>query len=859
MRFFSGIPNPRFTLEILSPVRFPASLLFSLGLGLIRAWSAPVEVSFAEVERTVSESDAVDITIELSEESWFEAEVNIGVSEASTAVEGEDYVFVLGPEQVERENPLIFRPGVRRRTLRIELLNDLLAEGSTPETLILEILGEGTTVAVPADPQTFTLQIEDAGELSVSFGEFLQVGEEGDQFEIPVELNGVFNGGVQVDFSVVGETASSENDFNLTGLQSTQSPFTISGSGQGIITLSSVNNSIDDVDLRSFRVELNSATILNEETPVNVDSRFFQGFLKDNDPLEANFISADGLYELTLPERTNLNLVIGLSAPTAETLSVPFTLSGTATEGEGTAADYDMPPSPIEIPPGATTLSFQVRLRNDGVVEEPEDFTITLGTPTLPDGRPQNIGPNNRFTVNILEAEDITLNFGRVVEEADDPNEAIYEVATSQIIGESDGVYRLPIFLSERVTNPVSFTVEIIGPESTARGVDPTVFLDRQEWDYQAVEGGFRVDPNVPTTLSIPVGRRATFIEFELNDDLEPVVGMDEAVPDDFEPDETVVLRITELNTNDQLVFLGEATEFELTIRDFPNRDISSLFTGLQPRGPAVFNPITGLFEVPYLLSFSEPLDPDQFPGYRSLRFEFSTADVDRDNPDPEARITDPRDAEDFRPFVYLYPNFHRLAFPSLVENEVLIPGVPREPGDVFREENADTVVRYDISRRNVNLPRINEGLPDPMEYFDINAPLDLLFEFTNVGRTNFDIESIDPTFNPDSFRITLSRQRERSAPIDEFDPPIYLTPKRIFRDASGNTVINFRVPPDIAVQAENLQIDYWDGEGEWKTANPSQFESRGNEFFWIDSGPPKTDTPSKDVPFRLYRILGRE
>lgn len=842
-----------------TPGRLLAHLLLFLGLGLIRVWSAPVTVAFAEVERTAEESETVEIILELSEESWFEAEVTVAVSEASTAVEGEDYVFVLESGQEERENPLTFVPGEVRRSIRIELLNDLVSEGSTPETLILDIQAEGTTVVAPGDPQTFTLNIEDSGQLGVRFGEFLQVREEGELFEIPVELSGGFEDGVQVHFSVVGETAVPGDDIVLEGLQSTRSPYTIPSSGEGIIVLSSVNNTLDEADLRSFRVELDSANILDEETSLNVDSRHFRGILEDNDPLEVNFVDADGEYELTLPERTNLNLVIGLSAPTAETLSVPFTLSGSATEGDGSSADYDMPPSPIEIPAGANSLSFLVRLRNDGVVEEPEDFTITLGTPTLPGGQPQNVGPNNAFTVNIVESEDIRLNFGRVVEAGDDDSETVFEAATSHIIGESDGVYRLPIFLNERVTNPVSFTVQIIDGESTARGVDPAVFLDRQDWDYQATEGGFRVDPNVPTTLNIPTGTRATFIEFELNDDLEPVVGMDEALPDAFEPDETVVLRITDLDTTDQLVELGEATEFELTIRDFPNREITSLFSGLQPSGPPEFNPITGLFEVPYSLTFTEPLDPSQFRGYRSLRFEFSTSEVDRANPDLDARITDPRDPEEFRPFVYLYPNFHRLAYPSLIENEVLIPGVPRDPGDVFREENADTVVRYDISRRNVNLPRINDGLPTPTEYFDIDEPLDLVFEFTNVGRTEFDLDSIDPTVNPESFRITLSRQREQAAPIDENDPPVYLTPKRVFRDANGNTVINFRVPPELAADAENIQIDYWDGEGGWKTANPSQFESRGNEFFWIDSGPPKTDTPSKDVPLRLYRILGRD
>jgi hypothetical protein len=164
------------------------------------------------------------------------------------------------------------------------------------------------------------------------------------------------------------------------------------------------------------------------------------------------------------------------------------------------------------------------------------------------------------------------------------------------------------------------------------------------------------------------------------------------------------------------------------------------------------------------------------------------------------------------------------------------------------------------VLRRHVNLPPINAGDEVPTEYFDINDPLSLLFEFTNSGLPEFDLDSINPDINPKSFRVTLSRELEAPAPFEteELEDPIYISPKRIFRDASGNTVINFTITPDIALDTEGVQIEYWDGEGDWKVATPVFFETRGNEFFWIDNGQPKTDTASGEVPFRLYRIRGR-
>lgn len=824
-----------------------------------------VKVSFLELEKTATEGDSVDIVVTLSDRSWFEAEVTYSVDESSTAVEGEDFEIVTPPDSEEPENPLIFRQGVTQRIIRLNILNDLLDESGAPETLILNLEGQLIVNGEPAElevtePSQFTLNIEDSGNLSVRFGEFTQVVSEGEVFELPLILSDFFEGSVDVEFSITSGTASVANDLDLSSGQTTRSPFTVSGISQfGQISISTANDSIEEADLEDFRVTLNSAKVTGEDTAVDVDPRHFIGYIRDTDPLEVNFVPFDRSFQLELPERTNLNLVVELSGPTPQELQVPFTLSGSAEKGTGGEADFDMDESPLIIPEGAVNLTFPIRLRNNSVPDEdPRNLIITLGTPTLADGTPQTLGPNNQFEVIIVEDEPLTLNFGRFVEAGTGGRDDVYEAETRRIIGESDGSFRLPIFLSERVTSDVTFNVQIVGSQTTARAVDPTEFRDQQEWDYQASRGGaFRVDPDVPTEFTIPTGQKAVFLDFAINDDEEPVVKPGEPLPDDFEEDEVITVRINQLDTDDQLLELGEASEYELVIRDFPNYDISSQFNTLEPSGTPTFNPISGLYEVPYELALTEPLDESFFKGYRSLRFEFSSAEVDRENPNLENRITDPRDPRAGQEFIYVYPGGHRLAYRSDTENEILIPGEPRDQGDAFKEVNADTVVRYDLIRRNINLPPVNEQDSLITEYTDPQDPMSLLFEFTNLGSTSFDLNSILPSTNPESFRITISRELEAAESFTS--QPLYLSPKRVFRDAAGNTVINIRIPPDVAANTSGIQIDYWDGEGEWKTMSPALIEFRGNEFFFIDNGPPKSDIPSSDAPFRLYRIFQRQ
>ncbi len=90
----------------------------------------------------------------------------------------------------------------------------------------------------------------------------------------------------------------------------------------------------------------------------------------------------------TVNENGTLNLTARLDATTTNTVSIPVTLSGTATNG----TDYSIPTS-ISIAPGQLTGSIALTPVDDTLFEPNETVVVTMGTPHL-----ENLGLPERFT-----------------------------------------------------------------------------------------------------------------------------------------------------------------------------------------------------------------------------------------------------------------------------------------------------------------------------------------------------------------------------------------------------------------------------------------------------------------------------
>ncbi len=136
-----------------------------------------------------------------------------------------------------------------------------------------------------------------------------------------------------------------------------------------------------------FSASTGSQTNIHEITGLNVDT--FGGVAYT--PL-VNFTSSSASVS---EGAASLNLTAQIDVATSNTVTVPVTVSGTATIG----TDYTLSNSTITILPGQLTGSITLNPINNSVIEPNKTVVVTLGTPTNAQLSPQN----NLITAAIVD------------------------------------------------------------------------------------------------------------------------------------------------------------------------------------------------------------------------------------------------------------------------------------------------------------------------------------------------------------------------------------------------------------------------------------------------------------------------
>jgi len=138
---------------------------------------------------------------------------------------------------------------------------------------------------------------------------------------------------------------------------------------------------------------------------------------------EVNFrTTAQSAYEIEGTGNATVYVDVLLSEPVSDTVSVPFSLTGTADQGD----DYTISSSPLTFSAGETLKRIEITLLNDGIPEGNESLVIGLGTPTNADKGPQNI-----HTVAIMDPP--TVSFTTTSSSAsEDTSEVVLTVQLSE-------------------------------------------------------------------------------------------------------------------------------------------------------------------------------------------------------------------------------------------------------------------------------------------------------------------------------------------------------------------------------------------------------------------------------------------
>ncbi|MFO8037265.1 MAG: Calx-beta domain-containing protein [Anaerolineales bacterium] len=161
-----------------------------------------------------------------------------------------------------------------------------------------------------------------------------------------------------------------------------------------------------------------------------------------------------------------------LNQVTGNDVTVPFSITGTATEG----TDYTITSSPVIIPAGSQSATIYITLINDGIEEGSETLVLGLDTPTNATKGPQDI-----HTVTIVDPPKVSFSLA-----SQSRSEGINEVAIEVVLSKGS---------SQDVTVPYT------------KGGDA-------EW------GSTKDYTNSPSEVFFPSGTTSKTIFIHINDDL---------------------------------------------------------------------------------------------------------------------------------------------------------------------------------------------------------------------------------------------------------------------------------------------------------------------------------------------------
>lgn len=188
-------------------------------------------------------------------------------------------------------------------------------------------------------------------------------------FTVSAQLSTAVGQNVSIPYTLSGTATGSGTDYTLTSAN----PLTITaGNLSGSITFNVNNDTLD---------ELNETIIVTLGTPTNASlgaTTVHTTTITDNDP--APTVQFTTSTQTVSESASAITMTAQLSAISGQTVTVPFTVAGTAS---GSSVDYtQVTSSPLTIPAGSLSGSITFNIINDVLDEAHETIAVTLSAPT---------------------------------------------------------------------------------------------------------------------------------------------------------------------------------------------------------------------------------------------------------------------------------------------------------------------------------------------------------------------------------------------------------------------------------------------------------------------------------------------
>ncbi|MBA3684304.1 MAG: hypothetical protein H0W72_03585, partial [Planctomycetes bacterium] len=260
-------------------------------------------------------------------------------------------------------SPLTIAPGATSATVTLTIVDDALDE--TDETITVS-LGAPTNAALASfTAHTVTILDGDATPTVAFTAGASTPGEASVSSAITAQLSAISGQNVTVFFSASG-SATTGTDYTLTA-----SPITIpAGSISAAVTIGITDDPLDEDD-ETVVVAITSAT----NATVSGTSSHTATILDNDTPPTVTFTA---LNQSGAENIGSLTITAQLSALSGRAVTVPFTLSGSATAG---GTDYSIPASPITIPAGSLSTPISISVSPDALDENNETIVVTMTSP----------------------------------------------------------------------------------------------------------------------------------------------------------------------------------------------------------------------------------------------------------------------------------------------------------------------------------------------------------------------------------------------------------------------------------------------------------------------------------------------
>ena len=505
-------------------------------------------VGFISTTSGYSESiTSVDLEVVLSKQSADIVKVNYSVSNGTATGGGEDYTL-FGTGVLE------FSPGSTSEPIKITVHEDSLYEGN--ETI--EVTLSSPTNAILGTNTTHTYTITNNDPLpTVGF----DVGssddpEDNSPAELTVNISAASGLDVIVNYSVTGVTATGGQDYTTTGSTLT---FPAGENDPQTIDITIIDDSRDEDD-ETFTVTLNSAT----NADIGTANHTYK-ILDNDDPPSVSFDSAGSQGDEGTVSQ--VELVVNLSEASGKTVTVNYTVTGTATGG---GEDYTIAAGPLIFAPGETTKNIILSIVNDDVGEADETVDVLL--------EPTNatLGDNPSYTYTIENDDKSSIEFADV----------------SSSGPEGNNIAELIVTLSPEFPGEVKVGYSVTGGTATGGGVDYTLLAGTLTFQAGDTEESITIDithdtevepdETIIVTLSEPskdatIGTNESHTYTILNDDDEIDPNVSGFIP---EPNSIQVARdtIIQLHITDEVIAGASGT------------GVDANFVQIQVEGEIIYN-----------------------------------------------------------------------------------------------------------------------------------------------------------------------------------------------------------------------------------------------------------------------------